>query len=311
MADPEESDYSGSGHSDEENSSSDEEEEQLHERPVKEPRKDAVYNTVGLHEKLEEMGWPEDVEWLHSLALTYPDGGTAVDVDDDLQREMSFYTQALEAAREAYQKFQALGIPFQRPTDYYAEMVKTDTHMLKIKDKLLQEKTNLEEMDERRKARESKKFAKEVQAEKLKERSKRKKEDIESVKKWRKVRQKSGFTEGGDDAPPIEFDTGKRGKQKGENKFSGGRGRDRDRQPSKNRQFRNEKYGNGGKSSTRNDADSSADDSTFRASFKGRGRGGSGRGRGGGGSFRGRFGGRGRGGQSSRGSSRGRGRGRG
>lgn len=309
MADLEESDYSESGESGDDNSSSDEEEQ--HERPVKEPRKDAVYNTVGLHDKLEEIGWPEDVDWLHSLALTYPDGGIAVDVNDDLQREMSFYTQALDGAREAYQKFQALGIPFQRPTDYYAEMVKTDTHMLKIKGKLLDEKTKLEEMDERKKAREAKKFSKEVQAEKLKERSKRKKEDIESVKKWRKVRQKSGFTEGGDDAPPIEFDTGKGRKQQNGNKFSGGRGRgDRDRQPSKSRQFRTEKYGNGGrKSDKRNDADSSADDSSFRASFKGKGRGSS-RGRGGA-SFRGRSGSRGRGGPSSRGSSRGRGRGRG
>lgn len=92
MADLEESDYSGS--SDEEENSSSDEEDQQHERPVKEPRTDAVYNTDGLHEKLEEIGWPEDLDWIHSLAITYSDpNATAVDVDDDLQREMSFYTQ--------------------------------------------------------------------------------------------------------------------------------------------------------------------------------------------------------------------------
>jgi rRNA-processing protein EBP2 len=91
MADPEESDYSGTSDSEEENSSSDEEEQ--HEKPLKEPRKDAVYNTDGLREKLEEIGWPEDLEWTQTLAITYPDTGTVVDVDDDLQREMSFYTQ--------------------------------------------------------------------------------------------------------------------------------------------------------------------------------------------------------------------------
>eukprot|EP00494_Astrolonche_serrata_P013234 UN13351 len=72
-------------------------------------------------------------------------------------------------------------------------MVKTDTHMHKIKGKLLFEKKKIEEAEERKKARESKKRSKEVQAEKLKERAKEKKESIESVKKWRKQRQQGDF----------------------------------------------------------------------------------------------------------------------
>lgn len=183
-------------------SESEESEEDEEEKPVEEARKDAVYNIVGIHEKLEDIGWPEDIDWIQSLSVTVEDDELkAVDVNDDLAREMAFYTQALEGARDAYQKFEALGIPFLRPSDYYAEMVKSDTHMLKVKDKLLTQKKMMEEADERRKQREAKKFSKEVQAEKLKERAKQKKHDIESVKKWRKARSDSGYTEGEDEFP--------------------------------------------------------------------------------------------------------------
>nr|GFB66819.1 hypothetical protein [Tanacetum cinerariifolium] len=35
-------------------------------------------------------------------------------------RELAFYTQGLEGTREAFAKIQTMGIPFLRPTDYYA-----------------------------------------------------------------------------------------------------------------------------------------------------------------------------------------------
>nr|GEW77404.1 probable rRNA-processing protein EBP2 homolog [Tanacetum cinerariifolium] len=68
-----------------------------------------------------------------------------------------------------------MGIHFLRPTDYYAEMVKTDTHIEKIKGWILSEKRRIEEAEEKRKARDNKKKAKEVQAQKQKERVKQKK----------------------------------------------------------------------------------------------------------------------------------------
>ena len=52
-------------------------------------------------------------------------------------------------------------LPFFTPPDYYAEMVKTNSHMLKIKGKLLEEK-KIEKAEERKKAREAKKITKEV-----------------------------------------------------------------------------------------------------------------------------------------------------
>ena len=55
-----------------------------------------------------------------------------IDVNDDLTRELAFYKQALEAAKEGRQKLLAEGIPFSRPADYFAEMVKDDEHMERV-----------------------------------------------------------------------------------------------------------------------------------------------------------------------------------
>ncbi|KAF8379325.1 hypothetical protein HHK36_028759 [Tetracentron sinense] len=157
-----------------------------------EPSKNSVYNRDGLLEKLVDISWPENLEWVHKLSVNI-DQEQEVDVNDDLARELAFYTQALEGTRQGFEKLQSMGLPFLRPSDYYAEMVKTDAHMGKVKGRLLVEKRNMEEAEERRKTREAKKISKEVQAQKLKERAKQKKEEIESVKKWRKQRQQSGF----------------------------------------------------------------------------------------------------------------------
>jgi rRNA-processing protein EBP2 len=55
-----------------------------------------------------------------------------IDVNDDLQRELAFYKQALEAAKEGRKKLLAEGVPFSRPPDYFAEMIKDDEHMEKV-----------------------------------------------------------------------------------------------------------------------------------------------------------------------------------
>ena len=47
-------------------------------------------------------------------------------IHDDLQREVAFYDVALEAVLEAKILCHKAGIPFTRPDDFFAEMVKTD-----------------------------------------------------------------------------------------------------------------------------------------------------------------------------------------
>lgn len=56
----------------------------------------------------------------------------AVDVHDDLKREVAFYDTALEAVNIARGECEKVGIPFTRPDDFFAEMIKTDGELLDL-----------------------------------------------------------------------------------------------------------------------------------------------------------------------------------
>lgn len=95
---------------------------------------------------------------------------------------LSSYKQSLAAAIEGRQRVLAAGIPFSRPADYFAEMVKSDEHMERVRQRLLDERAGIQASEEARKQRELKKFGKKVQVAKLQEREKAKKDMNEKVK---------------------------------------------------------------------------------------------------------------------------------
>ncbi|MCJ1417627.1 rRNA-processing protein and EBNA1-binding protein ebp2 [Xylographa parallela] len=103
------------------------------------------------------------------------------DVNDDLNRELAFYKQCLDAATEARSLLKKEGVPFTRPTDYFAEMVKSDEHMAKIKDKMTEEAASKKASAEARRQRDLKKFGKQVQVAKLQERDKAKRETLDKI----------------------------------------------------------------------------------------------------------------------------------
>lgn len=92
------------------------------------------------------------------------------------------YKQALHCAQEAKNLAAKHNFPFTRPSDYFAEMVKSDAHMERIRQRLLDEGATIKRSEEKRKEREGKKFGKQVQMEKLKERERSKKDMEERLK---------------------------------------------------------------------------------------------------------------------------------
>lgn len=71
------------------------------------------------------------------------------DIHDDMARELAFYNGAKEAAEQAIAKFDEAGVPWHRPPDYYAESVKSDAHMSKVKQQLMFEQQAIEEAEQR------------------------------------------------------------------------------------------------------------------------------------------------------------------
>ena len=202
--------------------------------------------------------------------------GVIADVQDDLERESTFHRRALSAVTAARSQLAAMGVPTRRPDDYYAEMVKNDGHMRKVKDKLLFEQRQLDAKAERRRERDGKRYGKEVQAERLKERKAQQKSDMGLLQRMKK----RGTGTSATDILPEEPDWGapdlgaSRGGRFGGR--SGGRDSGRGGRGGKLRQHKDSKFGFGGrkKGSKRNDAMSSADMEGFRPAR----RGGSGRG---------------------------------
>ncbi|KAL4975403.1 eukaryotic rRNA processing protein EBP2-domain-containing protein [Aspergillus desertorum] len=164
------------------------------------------------------------------------------DPNDDLNRELSFYKTAQMAALTARRLLKKEGVPFTRPGDYFAEMVKSDEHMGKIKKKLYDEAASKKAAAEARKQRDLKKFGKQVQVAKLQQRAKEKKEAIERINDLKKKRKNdtSGQDGGADDLfdVAVEDAVSKNPRKRARGDASG---------PNLKRQKKNEKYGFGGK----------------------------------------------------------------
>ena len=98
--------------------------------------KDIVNSDKALVAVLEEMTsakrgmpWAETFDVIPADPLPFggiSKQGSPLDVHDDLKREVAFYDIALESVKEARKRCNDAGIPFSRPDDFFAEMVKTD-----------------------------------------------------------------------------------------------------------------------------------------------------------------------------------------
>ncbi len=77
----------------------------------------------------DKLPWAEKYDITPSTSLPFgkkDEEGMYIDIHDDLKREVVFYNLALEAVHEGRKKCAENKIPFSRPDDFFAEMVKTD-----------------------------------------------------------------------------------------------------------------------------------------------------------------------------------------
>ncbi|CCH43513.1 Midasin [Wickerhamomyces ciferrii] len=173
------------------------------------------------------------------------------DIYDDTEREVAFYKQALSTALEGRSKLLKLKIPFSRPLDYFAEMIKSDEHMDRLKSKLVKEASEKKASVEARRQRELKKFGKQVQNATLQERQKQKRETLDKIKGLKRKRQDNEISTN-DFNVAIEEATADKDERKERNKRT---------KPNAKRAAKDQKYGSGGmkRFKRKNDAESSAD----------------------------------------------------
>jgi len=111
-------------------------------------KKDAINDESGILHKLEDIKLvipgEETVPWMEILVISV-DKIDLPKTSDDLDREKKFYDSARKGVLEAMARLNQLSIPRDRPDDYFAEMIKTDDHMSKVKGALLKEKRIIEQ----------------------------------------------------------------------------------------------------------------------------------------------------------------------
>ncbi|CAM9163275.1 unnamed protein product [Chrysoparadoxa australica] len=151
-----------------------------------------IFNKEGLLQKVQEcknssLGWGETL-----ATCEFPLDLEKADAHDDLKREVAFYKCALLAVKRSKQLLAEEAIPYKRPDDFLAEMIKSDEHMAKIKDKLIFEQKKMEAFDQRKQSHEQRKFAKELKQRKAKEKATKKAEALGAVEQWKRESKKRG-----------------------------------------------------------------------------------------------------------------------
>ncbi len=141
-----------------------------------------INNTFALQKAIKSIALPySTLPFSAHQSIITSEPAAIADVNDDLTRELAFYKQCLGAANEGRALLKKEGVPFSRPTDYFAEMVKSDEHMGKIRQKMTDEAANKKAAAEARKQRDLKKFGKQVQVAKLQERDKAKRDTLDKI----------------------------------------------------------------------------------------------------------------------------------
>ncbi|PSK40779.1 hypothetical protein C7M61_000434 [Candidozyma pseudohaemuli] len=222
-----------------------------------------INNIAALKESLVRIKLPWEkhsfIEHQSVVSAENTDAGIK-DIYDDTERELAFYKQGLDAVKQGRATLLKLKVPFSRPLDYFAEMVKSDEHMDKLKNKLLKEAADKKASEDAKKQRKLKKFGKQVQHETLQQRAKQKRETLDKIKSLKKKRSAHELEDDNEFQIALEEATAddrptKRNKPNGK------------------RLAKDSKYGFGGKKRglRKNDADSSAD--IYNLGKKGKGKG--------------------------------------
>ncbi|PKI82672.1 rRNA-processing protein EBP2 [Malassezia vespertilionis] len=177
--------------------------------------------------------------WIETMVVTYPKkiADEVPDVQNDLERELTFYRQALDGAVRGRELVLAADLPFSRPADYFAEMVKTDEHMERVRQRLLDESAGIKASEEAKRQRELKKFGKEIQTTKTFERQKSKRDMLEKVNSLK--RKRGGGLDKDDDEFNVQLEEAIGNRRTAHGKTQG--------HPKMSRTKRNERYGFGGK----------------------------------------------------------------
>lgn len=216
-----------------------------------------INNTAALQRSLKSFALSTSLPFSAVQAVTSAEPVEIADIDDDLNRELAFYKQSLDAVKQARTKLKQEGVSFTRPADYFAEMVKSEEQMGKVRQKLVDEAARKKASADARRQRDLKKFGKAVQVAKSQERDRAKRDTMDRINALKRKRQGAELNTTEEDMFDVALEDAAETEKadKAERRAKGSSG------AYNKRQKKDEKYGFGGKKrfAKSNDAKSSSD----------------------------------------------------
>ncbi|PFH38282.1 hypothetical protein BESB_006230 [Besnoitia besnoiti] len=178
----------------------------------------AVNDIPGLEQKLEEIRYKPPagmrrVPWIETLAVVAaPVSGAekkseeaedgdelgekkkkSIGANQDLEREKYFMRLTSSAAVVALTRLRQRRLKFTRPSDFLAEMLKTDNHMARVRERLAAEKEHLADFEEKKRKKLNKKFNRSSGHKLVREQeeARRRNAELKEIAAWKKEREKN------------------------------------------------------------------------------------------------------------------------
>merc|ERR1712072_1115192 len=107
---------------------------------------------------------------------------------DGVKLEGAFMEIATDACKEAYRRLRVMKVPSSRPTDFYAEMLRTDAQMFKVRARASEEQRRIKIVEQRKSAQAAKRFAKQVRTKRLVDKAGEKRKTLDEIHEWRTQR---------------------------------------------------------------------------------------------------------------------------
>jgi rRNA-processing protein EBP2 len=102
-------------------------------------------------------------KWIETMIVTSKDQiDSNLNVEDDIKRELIFYNLTIKNAVEGIGKLKECHEKINRPEDFFAEMMKSDNQMARVKKQIITEQQRIKKFEEKKQKMHNIKFSKHV-----------------------------------------------------------------------------------------------------------------------------------------------------
>ena len=119
--------------------------------------------TAKIKEDFQKLMKSQNIDWLETMEITSDQAvNPDLNIDDDIRRELIFYNITLKNTARGINKLRERNQKLNRPDDFFAEMVKSDLQMQKVKKMIVTEQIRIKKFEEKKQKMQNIKFSRAV-----------------------------------------------------------------------------------------------------------------------------------------------------